>query len=112
MLDEPPQEKDSHHGCTPIHADAAHLDRLSGIIIGCAFRVMNKLGAGFSEKVYGNALALEMRKTGLTVSQQHRIAVSYDEIIVGEYIADLLVDGLIVVELKVVRALTDEHVAQ
>jgi GxxExxY protein len=111
-LDKAPQERNFHHGCTPIHADAAYLDRLSGIIIGCAFRVMNKLGTGFSEKVYENALAHEMRKAGLTVSQQHRIAVSYDEIIVGEYVADLLVDGLIVVELKVARSLTDEHVAQ
>ena len=95
-----------------MHADAAHMDRLSGIIIGCAFRVMNKLGTGFAEKVYENALAHEVRKAGISASQQHRIAVPYDEIIAGEYSADLLVDGVIVVELKVARALTDEHVAQ
>ncbi len=87
-------------------------DHLSERIIGCAFRVMNTLGSGFLEKVYENALAYELRKTGLHVSQQHAITVGYDGITVGEYAADLLVEGAIVVELKAVKVLDRVHMAQ
>ncbi len=73
---------------------------------------MNKLGCGFLEKVYENALAHELRKAGLSVAQQYRIKVRYDDIIVGEYTADLLVDGAVVVELKAVKALDSIHTAQ
>jgi hypothetical protein len=59
-------KKKFYHGCTPIHADAAHLDRLSGIIIGC----MNKIGTGFSEKVDENTLAHKVRKAARPLSQQ------------------------------------------
>ena len=85
---------------------------LSERIIGCAFRVMNTLGCGFLEKVYENALAHELRKDGLRVSQQHAIKVRYDGVTVGEYTADLPVEGCIVVELKAVKALDRVHVAQ
>jgi GxxExxY protein len=81
-------------------------------IIGCAFRVANTLGHGFVEKVYENALAHEMRKSGLGVVQQRGIVVFYDDVIVGEYAADLLVEDQIIVELKVVGALSDVHVPQ
>ena len=87
-------------------------DRLSECIIGCAFRVMNTLGSGFLEKVYENALAHELRKACLHVSQQHVIMVRYDGVIVGEYAADLLVNGTIVVELKAAKALDHVHTAQ
>ena len=87
-------------------------DRLSERIIGGAFRVMNTLGSGFLEKVYENALAHELRKAGLQVSQQHAIVVRYDDVIVGEYAADLLVEGTVVVELKVVKAFDRVHIAQ
>ena len=63
-MDEPSQVKDFRRGCTQIHADAVGVDRLSGVIIGCAFRVMNGLCAGFAEKVYENSLAHELRKAG------------------------------------------------
>jgi GxxExxY protein len=96
----------------PNHPNTQSTDDLSGAVIGCAYRVMNKLRTGFSEKVYENALAYELRKSGITVSQQHRVAVHYDEIIVGEYVTDLLVNESILVELKVVRTITEEHVAQ
>src|SRR5579863_913180 len=66
----------------PMHTDA---HRWSERIIGCAFRMMNTLGSGFLEKVYENALAHELRKAGLQVSQQHAIVVRYDDVIVGEY---------------------------
>ncbi|MBK9207528.1 MAG: GxxExxY protein [Anaerolineales bacterium] len=82
-------------------------------IIGCAYDVSNALGAGFVEKVYENALVHRIRKsTGLSVAQQHPIKVVYDEIIVGEFFADLLVDGRVLVELKAVSMLTNDHTAQ
>jgi len=95
-----------------MYADGMAVDRLSGIVIGCAFRVMSGLGAGFAEKVYENALAHELRKAGLAVLQQQAIAVHYDDIVAGEYVTDLLVDDTIVVELKAVRALDKAHMAQ
>jgi GxxExxY protein len=67
-----------------MHTDATEVNRLSERIIGCAFRVLNTLGAGFLEKVYENALAHDLRKTGLLVAQQQGIAVIYDGIVVGE----------------------------
>lgn len=96
----------------PLNADNAALDRLSERIIGCAFTVSNTLGVGFLERVYGNALALEMAKAGLNARQQYGIAVRYDGISVGEYVADFLVENAIIVELKVVRMLDDIHRAQ
>jgi GxxExxY protein len=95
-----------------MNADNAALDRLSERIIGCAFTVSNTLGVGFLERVYGNALALEMAKAGLKAKQQHGITVRYDGVSVGEYVADFLVEDAIVVELKVARTLDDVHRAQ
>ena len=111
-MDEPSQEKGFCRQCTPIHADASAMDRCSGVIIGCAFRVMNTLGVGFAEKVYENALAHELRKAGLAVVQQQRIVVHYDDVVVGEYAVDLAVEDMVLVELKAVQALHDQHVAQ
>jgi GxxExxY protein len=70
-------------------------------------------GHGHLKKVYENALANRLRKAGLDVRQQHPLNV-YDEdgTLIGEYFADLLVDGRLVVELKACRATADEHVAQ
>jgi GxxExxY protein len=87
-------------------------DHLSERIIGSAFRVMNTLGSGFLEKVYENALAQELRRGGLHVSQQHAITVRYDGTAVGEYSADLLVEDTIVVEPKAVKALDNVHAAK
>ena len=95
-----------------MNTDDPGLNGLSERIIGCAFAVSNTLGVGFLEKVYENALAHELRKAGLTVQQQYSMAVRYDGVIVGEYIADFLVNGLILVELKAVKSLDDIHVAQ
>jgi len=96
----------------PINADERRLDEITDKVIGCAFVVSNILGAGFVEKVYENALAHELRMAGLSVAQQYAIAVSYKDIIVGEYVADLLVASEVIVELKAVRALDDVHAAQ
>ena len=81
-------------------------------IIGAFFQVYNTLGYGFLEKVYENALALELRKSGLQVEQQKPIAVYYDDRIVGEYFADIVVNGVVLLELKAVRQLVREHKAQ
>jgi GxxExxY protein len=72
---------------------------------------MNTLGCGFLEKVYENALAHELRKAGLSVAQQHGITVRCDDIIVGEYTADMLVEDAVVVELKAVKTLDGVHTA-
>jgi GxxExxY protein len=87
-------------------------DVLTERVIGCAFTVANKLGHGFLEKVYENALAIELRKAGLSVTQQKALPVHYDGIIVGDYFADLIVNETLVIELKSARAIDDAHVAQ
>jgi GxxExxY protein len=92
--------------------DALSLGPVTERIIGCACRVANALGHGLVEKVYENALAHEMRKCGLGVVQQRAIVVFYHDVIVGEYTADLLVEDQVIVELKVVSALSDVHVPQ
>ena len=97
----------------PMDADARRSsDLITERVIGCAYAVGNGLGAGFLEKVYENALAHELRKVGLRVEQQRNMQVHYDGVLVGEYIADLLVENTVVVELKAVRAFEDVHVAQ
>jgi len=87
-------------------------DPVTGKIIGCAQRVSNTLGCGFLEKVYENALVIELNKAELDCLQQYDIAVNYDGYIVGKYTADLLVNGNVLVELKAVSALDDVHAAQ
>ena len=85
---------------------------LSRSVIGAAFRVANFLGVGFLEKVYENALVVELRLSGHEVEQQHPMDVRYRGEIVGIYQADLLVDGCLVVELKAVDALAPAHKSQ
>lgn len=92
--------------------NASDLDGLTERVIGCAYRVSNYLGVGFVEKVYENALAHEMRKNGLRVVQQHPIKVIYENVVVGEFFADLLVEERVLVELKAVSDLASEHLAQ
>ena len=92
--------------------DEHRLNETTERIIGCAFKVSNTLGCGFLEKVYENALAIELRRAGLRVRQQARIEVRYEGEIVGEYSADLLVEDSVIVELKAVKALDKIHTAQ
>ncbi len=88
------------------------LNEITEKIIGAAFKVGTALGPGFLEKVYENALAYELRKMNLSVLQQHALQVRYDDIIVGDYCADLLIENRVLVELKAVRAFDDIHLAQ
>ena len=95
-----------------MNTDDFGFDRISERIIGCAFAVANTLGAGFVEKVYENALAYELRRSGIAVEQQVAVVVRYAGVIVGEFQADLLVAGSVIVELKAVRGFDDVHFAQ
>ncbi|MCU0390392.1 MAG: GxxExxY protein [Thermoflexibacter sp.] len=81
-------------------------------IIACAFKVHNTLGAGFLEKVYENSMMIELRKQGLEVVQQYPIPVFYDGIQVGDYYADILVNNLVILELKAVENLAPIHEVQ
>ena len=95
-----------------MHADENGLNDLSRQVIGCAFTVLNTLGVGFVEKVYENAMTIELRKNGLAVEQQHDLTVLYNGIVVGEYVADLMIEQALLVELQAVKALDHTHHAQ
>jgi GxxExxY protein len=81
-------------------------------IIKAYYKVYNTLGYGFLEKVYENALAIELRKAGFKVEQQKNVKVYYEGEVVGDYYADILVDAAIIIELKSVDKLVDDHKAQ
>lgn len=81
-------------------------------IIQSFYGVYNGLGYGFREKVYENALAIELRANGFQVCQQHEIIVYYYGQEVGEYYADLLIDNLIIIEIKASRHLVEDNEAQ
>jgi len=81
-------------------------------IIGCAYRVHNELGPGFLEKVYENALRIELQEQGLAVEQQRPLPVHYHGQVVGDFYGDLIVDGRVIVELKAVQNLAKEHEVQ
>jgi GxxExxY protein len=87
-------------------------ETLTEKIIGCAFKVHSALGPGYLEKVYENAMCIELAKQGLQVKQQEPVVVYYDGQIVGDYVVDLWVEERIIVELKAVQALTKAHEAQ
>jgi GxxExxY protein len=88
------------------------LNHITEKVIGCVHRVSNILGSGFLEKVYENALVIELRNAGLLVEQQHPIKVLYNSIPVGDFAADIVVNNCLIVELKAVRALDNVHSAQ
>ncbi len=81
-------------------------------IIQVFYKVYNTLGHGFLEKVYENAMFHELTMTGLNVKRQHPIIVFYDGVEVGSYYADLIVEGLVIVELKAAESICEEHVCQ
>jgi GxxExxY protein len=93
----------------------AELERLNAItekVIGCAYHVSNVLGCGFLEKPYENALAHAIRLAGCEVKQQEPINIWYEGVVVGEYFGDLLIEGLVLIELKAVKAFDEIHSAQ
>ena len=88
------------------------LNKLTEKIIGCAYTVSNTLGAGFLEKVYENALAHELKLNKVEFDQQHPVKVLYDGVVVGDFVADLVVENQVIVELKAVRTIDNNHEAQ
>jgi GxxExxY protein len=88
------------------------INQVTERIIACVFRVGNTLGCGFLEKVYENALTIELRQNGFKVEQQHLIRVFYHNEPVGDFAADLLIEDCVIVELKSARMLDDVHAAQ
>ncbi len=84
---------------------------LTHALIGCAYRVYNTLGAGFLEKVYERAIEIEVR-SGIPAQFQHAVSVYYDGIKIGDYFADIVVPGKVIVELKAVTQLVDAHEVQ
>jgi GxxExxY protein len=90
----------------------SRLDRITERIIGCVHEVSNVLGSGFLERVYENALAFELQQIGLRVAQQQQIDVRYKNVLVGNFVADILVENCVIVEIKAVRAFDDVHTAQ
>jgi GxxExxY protein len=85
------------------------LNEITEKIIGCAFKVGNRLGYGFLEKVYENALVYELRKTGMLVEPQFTIYVHYEDIIVGKFVPDVLVERAVLVELKAIKSLGERE---
>ena len=89
-----------------------NLDELTYAINGAIFEVNRILGPGFLEKVYENALTLELRKRGIKAEAQFPIKVNYKGTIVGEYFADIVADDQVIIELKTVERIEKIHEAQ
>ena len=85
---------------------------LTDTIIGCAMKVHNTLGAGFLESVYQNALVYELRKAGLSVECETRVQVQYEDIVVGDFFADLVVEHKVLIENKAVQSIAVAHEVQ
>ena len=81
-------------------------------IIGCAYKVYNKLGFGFLEKIYKKAMIIELKKEGLHIIEESKIEVHYEGEVIGEYYADLLVENKVIVELKSTKDLIETHEKQ
>ena len=87
-------------------------EELTEEILGACFEVSNELGIGFLESVYEKALLVALRQKGINAISQAPVAVNFREELVGQFFTDLLVNGEIIVELKVVKTLAPEHLAQ
>jgi GxxExxY protein len=85
---------------------------ITGIIIKAFYNVYNQLGYGFLEKVYENALLIELRKFRLECAAQYPIEVFYDDLKVGFYVADIVVNNYVIIEIKAAEAICEEHEAQ
>jgi len=85
---------------------------LTFAVIGAAMEVHKILGPGFLESVYQSALARELTLRGIPFEQQVRLPVNYKDVLVGEYIADFMIDGKLIVEIKAVSNFNSQHQAQ
>jgi GxxExxY protein len=87
-------------------------EELTGKIIAACLEVSNELGCGFLESVYQNALLIALQEKGLRVESEHALSVIFRGRTIGEFYADLLVEETVIVEIKAVSALTENHKAQ
>lgn len=87
-------------------------EALTEQVIGCAYRVYNQMGFGYLESIYERCMLIELRKAGLRAESQKPIAVTYDGEPVGDFVADLVVEDDLIVELKSVRLIAPVHEAQ
>jgi GxxExxY protein len=85
---------------------------LTSKIINCAYTVHNTLGFGFLEAVYQNALLIELKKSGLRAEKEKKIQVYYENHLVGDYVADIIVENKVILELKSVKEFHDAHSVQ
>ena len=85
---------------------------LSEAVIGAAMTVLNTLRPGLDEKLYENALVIELQKRGYAVEQQRQFPVYYDHQLIGTLIPDLIVEERVIIDPKVVTAFNDTHLAQ
>ena len=85
---------------------------LTGKIIGCFFQVHKELGYGFSEKVYENALAIALRESGMKVDQHVHLQVCFHDQVIGDYFADMVINDVVLLELKASQRINDDHAAQ
>jgi GxxExxY protein len=88
------------------------INRITEVVIACAFRVHNTLGAGFLEKVYEKAMMIELESTDLLAKPQFPVPVFYKGIKIGDYYADILINDCLIVELKTVENITVAHEKQ
>ncbi len=86
--------------------------KLTEKIIGCAYRVYNRMGFGFLESVYEKCMLIELNKAGLNADSQKPIKVYYDNEVVGDFVADIIVNDTIILELKSVRRIIRAHEVQ
>ena len=85
---------------------------ITQIVLKSFYKVYNTLGYGFLERVYENALLIELRKQGVSARKQESIKVYYEEEVVGDYFADIIVNEKVILELKAAKSLYEEHEAQ
>ena len=88
------------------------LDTLANLVIGCAITVAKNLRPGYLERVYENALFHELSKNGFQVEKQVYMDVFYDGVMVGQFVADMVVNGSLLLELKAVSEINNVHIAQ
>jgi GxxExxY protein len=97
--------QDKQDGCR------LHME-ITDAVIGCSFDVINELGAGFLESVYEKALSLALHQKGVSAEFQRPLKVLFRGVDVGNFFADLIIEGKVIVELKAVKTLLPEHQAQ
>ena len=88
------------------------INKLTEQVLGACFEVSNELGIGFLESVYEKALVIAMQDRGLSTNRQVPVEVSFRGQDVGEFFADIIVEEELIIELKVVKAIAPEHIAQ